>query len=153
MSTCYILLVTLLCLHVTPSSNFHQKPHTATYSLSTHKASPAAILWESSKHICSFLQAPHVTNWGVGGRLLKFSQQIICFCLLYLLSGIAAGVKQPLQNYYSTLRQRNRAWFDTRVGEGSVEGSVCFVWWSAVEVRSCARSLVIKYPSLVLIRL
>jgi hypothetical protein len=132
-STCYILLMTLLCLHVTPSSNFHQKPHTAACSLPTLKAFPAAILWESSKHLCNLLQAPHVTNWGFAGSLLKFRTRFYVCCLLYLLSGIAAGVKQPLQNYYSTLRQRNRAWFDTRVGEDSVECSVCFVWWSAVE--------------------
>jgi hypothetical protein len=65
---------TPLCfyLHVTPSSNFHQKPHTATYSLPTLKASLAAILWESSKHLCSLLQVPHITNWGFAGSLLKF---------------------------------------------------------------------------------
>jgi hypothetical protein len=52
------------------------------------------------------------------------------------------------KGHYSTLRERNGAWFGMQLCKGSALTVICLFWQSTVKNINCARSLVIQKPNL-----
>jgi hypothetical protein len=63
----------------------------------------------------------------LSGSFLKFQEKSDVHSLFSLfIKHNCSKSKMFREEYYSTLRQRNGAWFDTRMGEGSAVTSIMF---------------------------